>query len=265
MTIEDILRKRMDYCSRQAAQLKKVCTSLPPEKVHCYERSGHIYWRITDEDGNRRYLQKSDLRYAQKAALRQKYEHEIEDLECEIKACRKFLDHVQSHGGNLEKFLEKNGRGLSKLLGENLVPDDAYVSAWLSSDYEKSLSHPENLRISTSQNFIVRSKAEALIAEGLFQLKIPARYEQIHVFGGERIAADFTILNPYTHEEKLIEYFGMMDRPEYRESFLHKMAVYTRAGIVCDRDILCFYETPDSAIDIKYIRMRLENFISGGV
>ena len=265
MTIEDILRKRMDYCSRRAAQLKKACSDLPSEKVHCYKRAGHTYWRATDEDGNRRYLPLSDIKYAQKAMLRQKYELEITDLECEVKACEKFLDHVERHGGNLEKFIEKNGRQFSELPGEDCAPEDAYVSAWLDSEYEKSLTHPENLRISTSQNFIVRSKAEALIAEGLFQLKIPARYEQIHLFGDERIAPDFTILSPYTHEEKLIEYFGMMDRAEYRENYLHKLAVYTRAGIICDRDILCFYETPGSTIDIKYIRVRLENFISGGM
>ena len=265
MTIEEIIRKHMDYCISSIERLKKDCSRLPPGKISCYEHSGHIYWRIIDENGNRKYLPKSEQLYAQMTALRQKHEAEIADHECELTACRKYLSYIERHGKNLDRLSAKYGRGFAQLLGGTLKTYDEYVNYWLGSDYEKSAAWPENLKIATSQNFLVRSKAEALIAEGLFQLNIPARYEQIHVIGGERITPDFTILNPYTHEEKLIEYFGMMDNQEYCSSYIRKTALYTRTGIIPDRDILYFYETKTSMIDMKYIRMRLENFISGGL
>ena len=265
MTIEEIIRKHMEYCCSNIERLKKICIKLPPGKISCYEHSGHIYWRIIDENGNRKYLPKSSSKYARMTALRQKYEAEIADYECEQTACSKYLAYMERHGKNLDRLSAKYRRGFSELLKDTFKAYDEYVDSWLSSDYEKSTAWPENLRITTSQNFLVRSKAEALIAEGLFQLGIPARYEQIHIFGGEKTVPDFTILNPYTHEEKLIEYFGMMDNQEYCSSYIRKTAIYTRAGVIPDRDILYFYETNTSMIDLKYIRMRLENFISGGM
>lgn len=265
MKIDELIKLRLSYCERRLEYLEKCCGKLPEGRLYSYSKAGGTYWRYTDKTGERRYLPKSELETAKKLALRQIYEAEIKDLRSEQESCLRFLRYFEAHYGKLKSLLSKDNKAFKELTGKIFRTEDERLDAWANAPYKRSVSHPENLKILTSQKFKVRSKSEALIAECLYQLNVPARYEQINTFGTDSFATDFTVLNPITHAMQYIEYFGMMDLPDYTESYVYKVAAYTKAGIIPDIDILYFHETKDSKIDMAFIRMRLENFIFGRI
>lgn len=86
-----------------------------------------------------------------------------------------------------------------------------------------------------------RSAGERHVAGFLDRNKIPYSYEQptlIYDRGRERIwHPDFTLP---THQNLILEYAGMMDRPDYVAGIQHKMRAYAHNGLtalfVCPED-----------------------------
>lgn len=265
MNIEEKIEEHKEICLKRLKYLEKEMEKLPEGRIYCYDQGDYGIWKVSLKENELRYLRKSERDLAEKLALKKVYEAEAEDLRSEIEACERFLRYKHRHKSHLAELLLKSSESFKSLLKAEYKIQDERLQTWAKDPYEKSNLYPENLKISTSAGVKVRSKSEALIAEELFRLKIPFRYEQICVFGSEKFAPDFTILNPVSYKEQYIEYFGMMDSPEYLERYIHKSEVYVRNNIIPDRDILYFYEGKNSDIDILYIRTRLENFIFGSL
>lgn len=76
----------------------------------------------------------------------------------------------------------------------------------------------------------VRSRAEALIADRLFYMNIPYRYEMALNINGITIHPDFTIINPLNGQYVYVEFLGL-DTPEYNESWQRKYNLYKSAGL----------------------------------
>lgn len=77
----------------------------------------------------------------------------------------------------------------------------------------------------------VRSRAEIIIANMLRMFEIPYRYEAA-LWTGERVVyPDFTIMNPQTGELFYLEYFGMMDNPDYAAKQFEKIKEYSNTDM----------------------------------
>ena len=263
MKLTDRIRQHVDYCKKRLDKLLERYPEPPKEKITGYQKDDRYYWMITDENGVRRHLSVKEHARAVRIALAQVRYLEILDLKCDLEACRRYLNYVNRYGGKLEKFLSGANDAFKSLIHDSFHTENDRVKAWADAPYEKSTYHPEQLLIATSQGFKVRSKSEALIAEVLFLLGLPCRYEEVIYLNGERLVPDFVVLNPITMKVFYIEYNGMMDKPEYVERYLHKAGLYIRCGIIPDVDMLHFYETEDCKIDMRQIRFRIENFVYG--
>lgn len=141
-----------------------------------------------------------------------------------------------------EEFLSKK---LDATLEKLFANDEDRIQAhktWGQKDYARSKRYPEQLVITTSFGLKVRSKAEALIAENLHDRGIPFRYEQNILVGAAVFAPDFTF-EAADGSEFYLEFCGMMDNPEYVQSFLRKRTQYELANIVPWRNIIYLYTT----------------------
>lgn len=102
--------------------------------------------------------------------------------------------------------------------------------SWMHMPYEQSDYHPEQKVHATSQGLYVRSKSEVLLAEKLYEMQIPFRYEQTLKIGKFTIAPDFTCNIP--KQLVYIEHCGLTGNAEYMKHHKWKMDLYESVGIV---------------------------------
>lgn len=102
-----------------------------------------------------------------------------------------------------------------------------YGQAWMKQDYPKNPMHfdlDENYISSDGRRF--RSKAELLISEMVIHRNLPYRNEEQYKVGWNTYYPDFTIMHPRTGELYYLEYFGLMDDPDYYAKAMRKIAAY---------------------------------------
>lgn len=258
-----LVKEYQNRCIKKRDSLTKLCSSLPDGKLFCSKSNGYDIWRYSTETQKSVYIPKSGRAFARELALQNYYTAQILDLDAEIRACEKFLDHIRIHAGNYEALMAGDNPEFKKLLGEILKPDNEKFEEWAKAPYDKADFYTDRLKFTTSAGYKVRSKGEVLIAQELYAMKIPVRYEEKKYWGNDIVVPDFTILCPVTGTEKLIEYCGMMDVPKYRKRYLEKLQIYMANGFSPDENLLLIHENTNSPIDINVIRQRLQQFIFG--
>lgn len=122
---------------------------------------------------------------------------------------------------------------------------------WAAEPYEESDYLPQDRKDSTSRGLFVRSRAEVLIAEKLYEYGIPFRYEQVIHIGKYRLEPDFTFLDK-NGEEFYWEYCGMMNDPNYVRNQLWRRGIYESIGINEWTNMIYTYGTNNS-IDMREI------------
>ena len=102
-----------------------------------------------------------------------------------------------------------------------------------------------NYRVKTARGDYVRSRAEQLIADTLFEHNIPYQYEmpfRCHVEGID-LYPDFTIMDPVSGETVIWEHVGMLDNPNYVETFHNKMETYLLEGVFPGHGMILTFKT----------------------
>ena len=141
-------------------------------------------------------------------------------------------------------------------LGDGHFP---FQHEWAAQAYEKSAYRPQDKTHYTSRGLAVRSRAELLIAEKLYQYDIPFRYEQVIHVGKYELAPDFTFLD-YRNEEFYWEYAGMMEDPKYQSHQLWRRSVYESIDIDEWTNMIYTYDAADS-IDMREIEAIIQTRI----
>lgn len=129
------------------------------------------------------------------------------------------------------------------------LPDNEYAEFWQQEAYVSFISPraPELDIINgifTEKGELVRSKSEKIIADKLFMMNIPYRYEKpLMLAGYGYVHPDFTVLNRKTRKEYYWEHFGMMDDAGYVEKAVQKIETYERNLFFTGEQLLLTYET----------------------
>lgn len=97
-----------------------------------------------------------------------------------------------------------------------------------------------------------RSKAEYIIGNILNEYQIPFRYECEYIINSKSFFPDFTIMDPNSGDLFYIEYFGLMDDPDYAQNALKKIALY-QSGPDAGKFIF-FFESASNPMNIDGIR-----------
>jgi hypothetical protein len=179
----------------------------------------------------------------------------------ELKTLQRIIDKLEDNNGD-STFLKLSPER-QRLVIPYILSDDLYAEEWQSVKFKANSYLSENLRYDTKRGEKVRSKSEAIIADILYDLGIPYRYEApLQLNMGIRYP-DFTLLNTKTREEIFLEHLGLMDEDGYRAATFHKLDEYRENGIYLGKNLLITYETEESPLDIKGIKRMLKSlFIS---
>lgn len=168
----------------------------------------------TKKNNNGRYLKKCEIDLAKGIAQRD-YDKVIIEKACErIKVIDEFLKKYNNT--NLQEVYSNMNPYRRELIEEIIIPDEEYVKRWRAVEYKGKSFTEDTPEIITERGERVRSKSEKIIADKLYMLGVPYRYEYpLTLEGGIRMYPDFTILRMPEREEVYLEHFGMMDDIDY--------------------------------------------------
>ena len=108
----------------------------------------------------------------------------------------------------------------------------------------------------------MRSKSEKMLADKLFAMGIPYRYEYpVQLKGYGTVYPDFTLLNVRKRKEFYLEHFGIMDDPEYSEKAIKKLEDYAKNKIYIGKNLLVTFETRHKPLEMKVVEQMIKEFI----
>ena len=119
-------------------------------------------------------------------------------------------------------------------------------------EYEGKAIYEDMQYFITEKGEKVRSKSEKIIADKLYMMGIPYRYEYPLILNDNiMVYPDFTILKMPERKEVYLEHFGMMDDINYVDTALFKMNSYEKNGIYLGVNLFITYETGRKPLNTK--------------
>jgi len=200
-------------------------------------------------------IQKLGDKYYAKIALR--------NLKKTLRGCKQFLKFVTPEvGARLANSVSRKGIPTTSTTH---LPFEVVAEKWVNKRNHKAprmrgFAEPT---IKTMRGDCVRSKSEASIANILYAMNVPYKYEEaLKLQSGKWIYPDFTILNPITGEECYYEHFGLMDDEEYAEKAYEKIDIYEQEGKVIGKTFLFTFETKRRPLSSTKVRKTIENMLN---
>ena len=209
--------------------------------VRRYKESVQFFFRNSPSDHNGTYIPASERKRAV-ALVQKRYNRRLlSAAKRQKKAIDAFLKVFDPNA--LEKVFEKEGPLRRQFLIPAELPDAEYIAAWESYEYEPKAFREDGPVHYTQKHERVRSKSEVLIANALYQAKIPYRYECPLRLGDHVIHPDFTILRMRDRKEVYWEHLGLIDDAEYRNHVLRRIREYEKNGIFPGTRLILTTET----------------------
>ena len=253
----ELLRKAIKIAERD-----KDAAVFPEGRLRISNAGGHqrYFYVNNEENSGECYISKKNTELV-KTLAQKEYNKDF------LKTARAELQKLQKSVASLTKLdaasvYENANDSRKKFIKPYILPNDLYAKEWLEKPFKSNTYLPENKKYDTRKGDKVRSKSEAIIADTLFELGIPYRYECALVLKGNVVKyPDFTMLKISTREEHYLEHFGLLDDEEYREQFFEKLEEYRKNGIYPGKNLLFTYETETHPLDITGIRKMLKELM----
>lgn len=197
-----------------------------------------------------KYLKKDQLDIAKRIAQRDYDESMIRKAEERVKVIEKFLKEYDKT--SLKTLYKDTNEYRKQLIVAPIISDEEYIKNWQSVEYKGKNFEEDMPEIYTNKGERVRSKSEKIIADKLYSLEIPYRYEYpLMLSGNVKVYPDFTILKMPEREEVYLEHFGMMDDSGYVDKALFKLSTYERNGIYLGVNLFITYETSKTILNTR--------------
>ena len=214
-----------------------------------------------------KYLGKKKRKLAEEMANRD-YNEELLILIREKTARLEKLMKALSYDFNApEKLYDGLHPGRRRLIKPLLVSKEEFIRQWQEEPYERWEIRDDDMHtnILTAKGERVRSKSEKIIADALYRLGIPYRYEYpLRLIERRKIVTrrpDFIVLDTRTLEEKIIEHLGMMGDELYYRKNMEKIDLYEKNGYLIGRNLILLHETAESPLDTTIMEQYLTEFL----
>lgn len=243
------------------AEKERSLEKAPEGQIHCSKHNNNFqYYLYQPDERSETYVNDRQLihRIVQK-------DYDEKALKQALKE-KKALDWIEKNYPDMpESVYGKLVEGRQRIVTPVMIPDDEYIRNWESAEFMGNQYYPERLIFPTDRGEMVRSKSEQAIANYLYKLHIPYKYEAsltLHGLGrGDvTIYPDFTILNVRRRTDLYYEHFGQMGRSEYSERAVEKLAIYQRNGIVLGDRLVATFESSQCPFTQEGLKEIAEKF-----
>lgn len=256
-----VLQTAADQLQSLISAKEKALKKAPAGRLRLSRRKNQIQWfHVTKgTTAHGKYIPVHEIGRAK--ALAQK-EYDLKALP----ELRRWLSLIDSFLARfrlqyLENLYACAHEGRQKLVTPVYVSDEVYIAQWLACAYEGKKFAEGVPEIRTLRGEQVRSKSEAMIADTLYRLKIPYKYESPltirHKKGASRntmtIYPDFTCLNVRLRQEFVWEHFGMMDDADYSSQVVWKVSCFEDNGYFLGKNLILSMESSEIPLDATRI------------
>ena len=232
-------------------------------KIKPIRGSTRYYHVITGEADQGIYINKKNLELAKQLAQKSYDLKVLKAAELELQAWNLLASHFPET--TVEEIYETLSPARQKLVTPVKLTDDQYRKQWEAVTYTPGYFKPDSPVYITDRGERVRSKSEQLIANLLYRLGIPYRYEfpiEVVVNGYKKTwRPDFTILDVRNRRELYLEHFGKLDDQDdtdnYARNAFGKMKIYEENGMYDGGCMIYSYETSKAPLDIAYVEMKV--------
>ena len=189
-----------------------------------YENNVRFFRHLNGKDI---YLSEKTNKALIKALLQKRYETKaLKKYSKELK----LINHLMDFKKDIPELIPDNLNGYVRKIE---LPKNEILRSFDNNSHGSSSNRTGQYRVTTKEGVLVKSKAEQIIADELFDSKIPFKYELgLNCRDNSYRSPDFTIMNPSTGKVFYWEHFGMMDRSDYVRDKVDKMNSYSLTGII---------------------------------
>lgn len=255
--IETLLIEEKEKLNKLIKYLNKRLINAPEGHLRVRNWKGNVEYYYCDGYGiensknrNGRYLKKKEVVIAKQLAQRDYDLQMVKKAKDRVAAIEEFVDKYSKSDLNI--VYSKLNSGRKVLIDDVIISDEEYVRWWQSVEYKGKYIGDEIGQIITNKGERVRSKSEKIIADKLYSLGIPYRYEYPIVLDIDtEVYPDFTILKMPERKEVYLEHFGMMDNLDYIKSVAGKLRLYERNGIILGVNLFFTQETEKYPLNTK--------------
>lgn len=212
-------------------------------------------WYNSEGERIRRYLRRrdpKDMKLLRELAQKEYLQKVKEAAETELKNINK-LQEIQITCANTirpEDVQETMPQTIRDLIRPIIKPSDD----WQNLPFERKPADDRHI-YKTQKGEFVCSKSELMIANTLFELGIPYRYEcALKMKDGLVFHPDFTILKVKTNEVFYHEHCGMLGRERYSDDFIIRLKEYAKIGIYPGVNLSLSFESENVGIDLPNVR-----------
>ncbi|MBR4059615.1 MAG: hypothetical protein IKK03_07225 [Lachnospiraceae bacterium] len=251
-TIHSELREEALNLEKIVQKAKKRLQTAPEGYLRISKKPDGIeyYLKSVQTGRNGRYMKKNEYEVAKAIAQRDYDAQVIKAAEERRKAINVFLQKYER--ANLKAIYNKFNLYRRELINPVVLSDEEYIKCWQEEAYEGKAFADDTPEIITERGESVRSKSEKIIADKLYALGIPYRYEcPLILEGNIKLHPDFTILKMPDREEVYLEHLGMMDDSNYVENVIRKFNIYERNGIYIGVNLFITYETKKNPLNTR--------------
>ncbi len=223
-------------------------------------RFKYLIHEVIDGKRIRRYLNRANLDTAKRIAARDYAKMIKEEAEMELSLIEKYLESYDVDKYELIYSRMKAGR--RALVEPLFVTREEFVQRWIAEDNGMNNTYPIESDLWSEKGEEMRSKSEKMIADKLFSLGIPYKYEYALVLDGKTLFPDFTVLNPETRKVFIWEHLGTVDDAEYMERTVEKLRKYERNGYIPGVNLILTYETKDMPLSTTLLNAMVEKILN---
>ena len=272
-TVENMLEEEKFQLQRIIEEVKRRLVNVPKGRLRISKKRGGVEFYYKEERGdvlggkgkkntNGRYMKKDEYELAGRIAQRDYDVDVLKSSEERMQAIEIFLETYKRTC--LERIYQETNKYRRKLVTPVILPDEEYVKQWQAVEYRGKAFEDDEYEIITERGERVRSKSEKIIADKLYALGIPYRYEYpLMLDGNVRVYPDFTILKMPERKEVYLEHFGMMDDADYVENAMYKLNSYEKNKIYLGVNLFVTHETSRSPLNTRALDGMLKRTFCG--
>lgn len=228
--------------------------------------SGPQYYHVASKDrGPGTYLSSKKDEQAIRKLAQKSYDRKVlRAAEQELKAWQQLTRLFP--GTTIEEVYDTLAPARQSIVTPISPTDEEYCRQWEAVEYEPGYFKVGAPEYYTDRGERVRSKTEQLIANLLYRLRIPYRYEYpVTIIKNGRPVTwrpDFLILDVTHRKEFILEHFGMLSDPDYAANAFEKMHIYEQNGLFEGQGICYTFEADKAPVDMRYVERKIRRIMA---
>ncbi|MBQ0167984.1 MAG: hypothetical protein KBT02_12830 [Treponema sp.] len=260
-SVVDGLLSRKTYLENAITFYKQELSKAPEGKLRV-STSNHTsqYYHVNcGTEKKEVYIPKSNQKLVMALAQKEYIEKIIPALEQELFHINETIIFMQKR--KIDTIYNKLTEKRRQLVEPVTLSAKEYTENWLAVEYQHKPFMEDSANLFTAKGERVRSKSEVIIADTLFRLGIPYRYEFPIKLQKFSVHPDFYCLNLRNRKEFAWEHLGMMDSPEYASSAVEKLNAYENAGFFPGDKLIFSMETSSTPLSSKAVEKIARHYL----